>query len=53
VVNPVGKYYNLYRDAQGTQAIYYEELSNPLKSINLGNASKVYYRIENDLKSQF
>lgn len=51
--NPVAKYYNLYRDAMCYQPIFYEELSNPLKNIMLGPNSSVWYKIEDDMKTQF
>jgi hypothetical protein len=53
IYNPVGKYYNLYRDPQGTRPIFYEELSCQLKTLTLGLGNKVWYRIDDDMKSQY
>ena len=44
-------YYNLYRDVDGLIPIYYEELTNPLKSIKLGDYKRVYCRLEKDIKT--
>jgi hypothetical protein len=52
-MNPPGQYYNLYRDMEGLIPIYYEELTNPLKSIKLGDHNRVYWRLDKDMKSQF
>jgi hypothetical protein len=51
--NPVGKYYNLYRDPNGYKPIFYEELSNPVKNLNLGINVRIWYRLDDDMKTQF